>query len=154
MKYFLNVFGINPSEIYSYIKLINDKYTKINYPYMLDGIILNSIIDKYTNKPADIKNLNIKWKPENLNTIDFYLQIKKDRHTKEAIIVYDNTFSNTESYKIGYLNVGNRSKISHKEEPILFKKNENKHVINLIVDNNKNIRDKEGNLVLDETVVE
>ncbi len=156
VKYFLNTFGINNLEIYNYIKLINDIYanTKIKYPYMLDGVILNSVIDKYTNKPAEIKNLNIKWKPENLNTIDFYLQTKKNRFTKDDVIAFDNTFSSTYSYKVGYLNVGNKSKHSNKEEPVLFKKHENKYIINLIVDENNNIRDKEGNLVLDNTVVE
>ena len=155
-KYFINLFNINKSEIYNYIVLINNKYnTMNNYPYTLDGVILNSIIDIYSNKVELIKNLNIKWKPENLNTIDFYLNIKKNKMDMSDVIVFDGTISEDAQYKIGYLHVGNKRKDgNNKEEPVLFKKNLQKHLINLVLDKDGLMRDINGDIVLDNTVIE
>ena len=154
-KYFINTFNINKSEIYNYIVLINNKYKNINnYPYKLDGVILNSIVDIYSNKVNLIKNINIKWKPENLNTIDFYLNIKKNKVDMSDVIVFDETISEDSQYKIGYLHVGHKPNDGNKEEPILFKKNLQKHLINLVLDKDGLMRDINGDIILDNTVIE
>ena len=53
--------------------MVFTKSSKINLPYQLDGIMFTPQNQIYT-KIKDLKYKIYKWKPPNLNSIDFYIK--------------------------------------------------------------------------------
>lgn len=152
-KYFCLPIGGSKNEIYLYSDILWNIFTNTdsdNLPYVLDGLIYTPINQIYT---ADVKFLEhkiYKWKPPNKNSIDFYVTTVKDKATNKDVLYYDNTY-NENTYKILNLHVG-RS-INNIEMPILFREKDNLYVAK-IGDDNGVIRDIEGDIIQDESVVE
>lgn len=161
-KFFIDVKGLSEWEIFQYSKLIWEGYTlmkNINCPYILDGLIYQPLQQSYIT--VNSKYNDFKWKPENKNSIDFYVTyVKSD--TNQELAVYDNSYTNKNSeedveyvpnkyYKILKLHVG--SSDGDKQVPIPFKENLNLHHAYIYLDNNE-ARDINGDIILDKTVVE
>jgi hypothetical protein len=156
-KYFIFVLGGADSEIFSYSDIIWNTYTKSdskNVPYILDGLIYTPLDQIYTKSLKETKHRNYKWKPANKNSIDFFVRFEKDPQTGKLLNVYDDASGdNVEgvTYKILNLHVG--KVVNNIEVPVLFRKFENLHVAKLGSVNGM-VRDIEGDIIQDNTVVE
>lgn len=181
-KYFIPTFGLHDSEIFLYSKIFWNYYANSsNYPYRLDGLVYQPLQHPYETIKKNIKLNDYKWKPEENNSIDFYIEFARDENDK-IYILYDNVLNkideentgieNTENlenpeidnkieneliYKICYLHVG--KSIDKKETPVIFNPEYNNpnhdiHVVYLPIDKNNNVRDVENNIIQDKTVVE
>ncbi len=171
-KYFIFVQGGQSNEIFKYSDLIWNKYTKdkeTNCPYLLDGLIYQPVDQKYITDTKLSKFPDYKWKPNEKNSIDFYILFERDRKTNNIVTLYDN--SNVESennngegeqlrnkpYKIIKLYVGRAIKDMDKrvETPVIFEpeKDSVKHLAYLYLQDNE-VRDISGNIIQDGTVVE
>jgi len=164
-KYFIFPIGGHPVEIYLYSKLIWDEY--VNAPYLLDGLIYTPIKQKYNIISSTIVKSTFKWKPSSKNSIDFYVLYEKDQDTKQILNVYDNSIEEPDElniddkgeiqkeknkiYRILNLYVGKNE--NGKETPVLFQKEEKNYIANIYLTNNE-VRDIEGNIIEDKTVVE
>lgn len=173
-KYFIFLMGGHPSEVYAYTDLMWNIYinNKIDSPYHLDGIIFTGIEQPYilhTMKVPVIYKI-YKWKPSDKNSIDFYIEFERDSQTKEILDVYDASKTNTiteykhneedlnyyetdkKIYKIANLYVGKRMP-NNKETYVLFQKDAGTYIANLYIQDG-HVRDIEGNIIQDKTVVE
>jgi len=156
-KYFIPVFGAQDNEIFKYSELLWNKYVlspSTECPYILDGLIYHPLDQKYITSVKESKYVEYKWKPPTKNSIDFYVQFEKDRHTGKAITLYDNSnegYSKDKPYRVAFLYVGKRLKTA--EQPVLFQEENNRHAAYLFLDNGQ-IRDEEGEIIQDNTVVE
>jgi len=164
-KYFIFPIGGHPVEIYLYSKLIWDEY--VNAPYLLDGLIYTPIKQKYNIISSTTVKSTFKWKPSSKNSIDFYVLYEKDQDTKQILNVYDNSIKEPDElniddkgeiqkeknkiYRILNLYVGKNE--NGKETPVLFQKEEKNYIANIYLTNNE-VRDIEGNIIEDKTVVE
>lgn len=168
-KYFIHSLGAKPWEIFAYSSLIWKLYTSdatIKCPYILDGLIYQPNEQAYViNKKESVFD-DYKWKPPNKNSIDFYIEFKKDKENN-IINVYDNSYgeisddpnatANGEDrlsdklYKICKLKVG--KVIDGNHDAVLFKENEGLCDAYLLLQDNE-ARDVEGNIIFDKTVVE
>ena len=156
-KYFIFPLGGLSCEIYKYSDILWNIYTKSHsdkVPYILDGLIYTPISQIYTNVGSQLKHSIYKWKPPNKNSIDFYVKFEKDQETGKDLIVYDNALSDeisNKTYKILNLYVG---KIVNKIEiPVLFRKQENLYIAK-ICDEDGIVRDSEGDIIMNDSVVE
>lgn len=155
-KLFINVLGGRRNEIYKYSKLLWDKYifdSSVQCPYILDGLVYHPLEQKYVIGKTTTY-IEYKWKPSDKNSIDFYVEYERSPDTGNIIILYDN--SNDENiqnkpYKIINLYVGKREK--GVEIPTLFRKDDGGYKAYLFLDGTE-VRDIEGNIVQDKTVVE
>ena len=172
-KFYAFPLGGNGAEIFNYSTKMWDLYTKeLDCPYILDGLIYAPLEQKYTRILKETKYRNLKWKPKEKNSIDFYIEFEKD-NKNEILNVFDDSNSNEISekmengeqslldtnvlkdsgkvYKIANLYVGKLK--NGAEYPTLFHKDKNGYLCHLyIVD--KEARDIEGNVIQDKTVVE
>ena len=156
-KYFIFVLGGSDSEIFNYSDIMWNTYTKLgldNVPYILDGLIYTPLNQIYTRSRKDIKLRNYKWKPANKNSIDFFVKFEKDPQTGKLLNVFDDSIDDNiegKTYKILNLHVG--KVVNNIEVPVLFRKFENLHICKL---GNVNgvVRDIEGDIIQDNTVVE
>ena len=156
-KYFIFVLGGSDSEIFKYSSIIWNMYTKSNakdVPYILDGLIYTPLNQIYTKSLKDTKHRIYKWKPPNKNSIDFFIRFEKDKQTGKYLNVFDDTNEDGidgSTYKIINLHVGKI--MNNIETPVLFRKFDNLHIAK-ISDSNGVVRDIEGDLLQDNTVVE
>lgn len=156
-KYFIYVFGGSDNEIFAYSKLMWNKYTnnnKYKCPYLLDGLLYTGLDQKYTKNLKEIKYNTYKWKPPHTNSIDFYIQFEKNENNN-IITLFDDSNDEKVSgkyYRICNLFVGRL--INDNEQPVLFKKDEGLYIAHLFVQDDGEIYDIEGNIILDNTVVE
>lgn len=154
-KFFIPVTGGDRAEIYKYSYLFWNIYKQDNdakWPYMLDGLIYHPLEEKYSTK--DIKLYEYKWKPPDKNSIDFYIEFKKDPLTNKVLKVYDNSnddFERDKVYKICNLYVGKN--VRGKEVPIIFDKEGFNGEAYIFLENDE-ARDIEGDIIADKTVVE
>lgn len=156
-KYFIPATGLTENEIFKYSMVIWNKYmySPVKYPYMLDGIVYQPLNQAYITDSKLSKLSDYKWKPSENNTIDFYVQFAKNPTTGKILDVYDN--SSTEdikdkTYRICYLSVGKRSK-EGVEVPVYFNEDKKLHIALLFLQDGT-VKDKEGNIIQDNTVVE
>lgn len=177
-KYFMFPIGIEENEIFQYSKLFWRYYkSSKDYPYNLDGLVYQPINQKYYTQ----NYRNLKWKPEENNSIDFYIEYERDPQTHKILTVFNNLIDeslnedstnntynnglqptshiNDTLYRICKLYVGqilpNNKEIPVKFDPKLNNPNHNVHIVNLIVDpKTGNCLDSEGNVIQDHTVVE
>lgn len=176
-KYFIFPLGAADYEIYSYSDLLWNSCTKdtiVDCPYELDGLTYTPLEQKYTKSMKETKYPIYKWKPETHNSMDFYIEFERDNNTNRILDVFDNTNKNNLSnyieknkddvyddnlknvktegyYRILKLHVGRI--INKKEYPILFQENMNNHLAYIYI-RDGHIRDIEGNIIQDKTVVE
>lgn len=158
-KYFAFVKGGSDSEVFKYSSMMWNLYTKdsrVKLPYILDGIIFTPQEQKYTTILKDTKYRTYKWKPPNQNTIDFFVRFEKNPETGKIINVYDDSNESKLSGKVyKILNLYNGKNVNNIEVPTLFKKEDNLHIARLPVANDGDvIRDEEGDMIQDNTVVE
>jgi hypothetical protein len=156
-KYFIPVTGAVPWEIFAYSSMLWNKHTSdksVQTPYQLDGLIYQALNQDYNTSMRDSKLLDYKWKPKNKNSIDFYITFTRDRETGKILTVYDNSvdeFVKNKPYKICNLHVGKQGKYGM--EPTLFREKENGYLAHIFLKNGEAV-DIEGNLLMDNTVVE
>ena len=156
-KLFLFPTGGSSSECFLFSDLIwinCTKNTNIDCPYLLDGIIFTSVEQKYSKDKKDQRHPTYKYKPPQTNSLDVYITFEKNKETGGYMDFYDNTIENKlpfKNYRIINLFVGEN--VGGKEIPVPFMKEQLNNTIYLpIIDNV--IRDVEGNLIQDKTVVE
>lgn len=154
-KVFLFPLGGDNCEVFSLSNLMWNCLTNnmdVKCPYLLDGIIYTGIEQKYSKNKRDQKYPIYKYKPPTTNSIDVYVTYQYNE-TGGYVDFFDNTISNTKNtiYRIVNFSVGDY--ISDKEVPILFMKEENNHEAFFPLDKGE-IRDVEGNLVTNNSVIE
>jgi len=156
-KLFLFPTGGDNCEVYSFSNLVWSlctHNTKINCPYVLDGIIYTGIDQKYTRDKRDQKYPIYKYKPPSTNSIDVYITFQKNIETGGFLDIYDNSIYGAGVDKIfRIINFYVGDFISNKEVPVPFMKEENNHEAFFPIEREQ-VRDIEGNLVNDNTVVE
>lgn len=168
-KYFIVPTNIgNQNDIYKLSQVLYDTYTNgldVKCPYILDGIIYTPLMQKYSRSKKDTKFNTLKWKPEQNNSIDFYIEFERDPSTNKIFKVFDRTINkddideyneeqNEEKsifYQIANLYVGKVK--NNVEDPVLFQKENNNHIAYLILTDNYP-RDVNGYIIEDKTVVE
>ena len=157
-KYFIFVKGGSESEVFKYSSTMWYLYTKnkdVDTPYTLDGIIFTPQEQKYTANLKETKYRIYKWKPPNQNTIDFFIKFEKNSDTGKIINVYDDANDDKVSGKVyKIVNLYNGKNINNIEVPTLFKSDDNLHIAHLEVDEIGVVRDEEGDIIQDNTVVE
>lgn len=156
-KYFIPVLGGADNEIYKYSKLLWEKYTTDQSsvsPYVLDGLVYHPLNQKYEVSVKESKYSEYKWKPPTKNSIDFYITIERDKETGRILTLFDNSSDDDledKPYRIIYLHCG---RINHnKEQPVLFQEKEGRHLAYIYLKDGV-MRDIEGNIIQDKTVVE
>jgi len=156
-KYFIGATGACRWDIYRFSELMWKKYTEdssVNCPYVLDGLIFQPLEQTYITNPKDSKYFEFKWKPPHSNSIDFYVTFEKDKNTGKPLTIYDNSnddFVRNKPYRICKLHVGKR--VNNKESPVLFNEQNEGYWAYLFTENGE-VRDEDGNIVTDGTVVE
>lgn len=156
-KLFLFPSGGDNSEVYSFSHLIWNCCTnnqKISCPYLLDGIIYTALDQKYTRDLREQKYPIYKYKPPHTNSIDVYITFQRNTETNGFLDIYDNSVSGTNTNKIfRVINFFVGDSIGNKEVPVPFMREENNHEAFFPLDRNE-VRDVEGNIVNDSTVIE
>jgi SAM-dependent methyltransferase len=156
-KMFLFPTGGENSEVYSFSHLLWNACTtnmKISCPYILDGIIYTGIDQKYSRDKREHKYPIYKYKPPHTNSIDIYLTFQRNMETGGYLEIYDNSLGSggkNKVFRVANFYVGDL--VGNKEVPVPFMKEENNHEAYFILEKNE-VRDIEGNLINDETVVE
>lgn len=177
LKYFLPCGYGKSSEIFKYSVIFWEQYIKKQiHPYNLDGLVYQPLLQKYTKK-ADL--IDLKWKPEDKNSIDFYIEFLKDEKTDKPYIIFDNIDNKIDledddiestvegdiektkekiNYNIVYLYVGNqtdnKTEIPELFNPKLNNPDKDLYKAYIPIDENGYCRDIEGNIIQDKTVVE
>lgn len=105
----------------SIIQCCSDLLGKISagsFRYNTDGLIFTSMslgvgMEKNGDTVPDMKYTwghSFKWKPPEFNTIDFLIEIKKDKGKDEIVYISSDKNQNIDSYKIIHLYVGHDSR--------------------------------------------
>ncbi len=158
-KFFMPVFGAKKWELYDYSVEYWKLYvsdSKIKMPYLLDGLVYHPLEQSYITNINESKYQEFKWKPSTKNSIDFYIEFKRDRITGNILDVYDN--SNEEhvrnrTYRICTLYVG--KVVKNREQPVPFEQNYNIPEAYLYMrEGDTEVRDLNGDIISDRTVVE
>lgn len=155
-KMFIFPMGGDSSEVYSFSNLIWSgctKSDKVNCPYLLDGIIYTGIDQKYIKDRRDHKYPIYKYKPPSTNSIDIYITYQKNTENGGYLEVYDNSVGGINNKVFRVINFFVGDLIGNKEVPVPFMKDDNNHQAFFALDNGA-VRDIEGNLINDETVIE
>jgi SAM-dependent methyltransferase len=154
-KYYILPKGIQSNEIFMYTNLIWNKFTENNskLPYKLDGIIYTPINQEYISSVNSDQKLmhEYKLKPIEKLTIDFYIEFEKNPHTLKNLIIFDKTLGENEFYKCNLFVNDTTNHLKH--EPIPFLKEENGHFTYIPIVNGV-VKDKDGTIINDKTVVE
>ena len=156
-KMFLFPTGGNSSEVYSFSNIIWSGCTsnqKLACPYLLDGIIYTGLDQKYTKDKREHKFPIYKYKPPTTNSIDIYLTFQRNMETGKYLEIYDNSVGGSGTnkiFRVANFYVGDI--IGNKEVPVPFMKEENNHEAFFLLERDE-VRDIEGNLVNDGTVIE
>ena len=155
-KMFIFPMGGDSSEVYSFSNLIWTGCTtsqKVSCPYFLDGIIYTAIDQKYIRDKREQKFPIYKYKPPITNSIDVYITYQKNTESGGYLEFYDNTIAGINNKVFRVINFFVGDLIGNKEVPTPFMKEQNNHEAYFALENEA-VRDIEGNLVNDETVVE
>jgi len=157
-KLYFVPYGIDPCEIFMYASMIWKLYVYNELPpYKLDGMIYTPQNTPYMidadSKNFDAKPFEYKWKPPNLNSIDFFIRFEKNETTQSDAIYFDES-DNTKvvnQYKVCKLFVHTQNK--GQEIPTPFKIGGVEQRANIYI-NDGDTRDIEGKIIEDNTVVE
>ena len=155
-KMFLFPTGGSNCEVYSFSNLIWSGCTSnptINCPYLCDGIIYTGIDMKYTRDKKEQKYPIYKYKPPTTNSLDVYIIFQKNTDTGGFLEIYDNSVGNNinKVFRVANFFVGDM--IGNKEVPVPFMKEDNNNEAYFLLERDE-VRDIEGNIVNDGTVVE
>ena len=156
-KIFLYPSGGSSSEVFLFSDIIWNNCTKnvnVDCPYHLDGIILTPLEQKYTRDRKEQKYPIYKYKPPHTNSLDVYITFEKNKDTGGFMDIFDNSLPDKIEFKtFRVINLFVGDVVNGREQPVPFMKEENNCIIYLpLVDGN--IRDVEGNIIMDNTVVE
>jgi len=155
-KMFIFPTGGNNSEVYSFSNTIWSGCTNnenVSCPYLLDGIIYTGVDQKYIREKREHKYPIYKYKPPSTNSIDVYITYQKNMELGGNLEVYDNTIKTVHNKIFRVINFFVGDAIGNKQVPVPFMKNEHNHEAFFPLENGE-VRDVEGNLVNDETVIE
>ena len=155
-KLFLFPQGGNNSEIFLFSKLIWLNCTKniVKCPYILDGIIYTGMNQKYTKDRKEHKYPIYKYKPPHTNSLDVYITFEKNYDTGGYMNIFDNSLPDKleyNEYRVTNFFVGEQFGGSEKPVPFMPESNNDKAYFPLI---KGEVRDVEGNIVQNNTVVE
>lgn len=129
-------------EIYKYADLIWNTF--IRMPYLLDGIIFTNTTIPYIKKKGSI----YKWKPDEYNSIDFYIKFKKNEKRQIEYVEKD-----MKKFIIIELYCYDENK--EKEHYLVpFKKNENLHLAFIEIKENGFAHDSNGEIINENTIIE
>ena len=153
-KYFMFPTGAIKNEVYLFCKLMWEQYTPANVPYELDGLTCTPLDQRYTKKRQDQKRAIYKWKPANMSSIDFWIELDKDR-LGNVVTYFDTTdpITNGEPYCICTLHVGTSGNTASPERPVPFMPEQQLDKVYLPIINGQ-ARDQSGIVINDKTVVE
>lgn len=156
-KIFLYPSGGSSSEVFLFSDVIWNNCTKntnIECPYLLDGIIFTPLEQKYSRDRKEQRYPIYKYKPPHTNSLDVFITFEINKDTGNYMDIFDNSLPDkidNKTFRVVNLFVGDI--VGGREQPIPFMKEDNNHIIYLpLIDGN--IRDVEGNIILDKTVVE
>ena len=156
-KYFMFPSGGNSSETFIFSDIIWTSCTeneKINCPYDLDGIIYTGMEQRYTRDKREQKLPIYKYKPPDKNSIDVYVTYERNNETGKYLEVFDNSLPDkieNQNFRILNFNVGEF--VGNKEIPVPFMKEDENNQAFFPVERGE-VRDIEGNLIQDKTVIE
>lgn len=156
-KFFIFPSGALPSEVFMFSDLIWEGCTEkesVKCPYLLDGIILTPLEQKYTNIKAEQKLPIYKYKPPEKNSIDFYLIFPRNQDTGGFLEIFDNSDNGKirgQNYRVANFYVGDR--LGNKEVPVPFMKEYNNFEAFFPVEDGQ-VRDIAGDVIQDKTVIE
>lgn len=156
-KIFLYPSGGSSSEVFLFSDIIWNNCTKnanVDCPYKLDGIILTPLEQKYTQDRKEQRYPIYKYKPPHTNSLDVYITFEKNKDTGGYMDIFDNSLPDkidNKTFRVINMFVGDV--VGGREQPVPFMREANNHIIYLpLIDGN--IRDVEGNIVMENTVVE
>lgn len=136
-KYIILPTGLEgKNEVYMYAEKIWNAFQSM--PYKLDGIIFTNINQVYEKSFKLQKDPIYKWKPIELNSIDFYIIFDKNK-----IVEIEK-----QNYQMIFLYNYNHKGI------VPFKKKENLHIGYIKCDNDNILKDDENKIVKSKTIVE
>jgi SAM-dependent methyltransferase len=156
-KYFIFPTGGSNSEVFQFIDLIWSSCTSddsVKCPYSLDGTICQGLVQKYTRDKREQQYPTYKYKPPETNSIDVYIEFERNKELGGYLDIFDNSLpEKVENQNFRVVNFFVGDFIGNKEVPVPFMRNE---------DNNQGyfpivkgeVRDIEGNLIQDKTVIE
>ena len=156
-KMFLFSSGGSDSEVFLFSDLLWTGLTKdekVNCPYKLDGIIYTGIEQKYTIDKREQKYPIYKYKPPSTNSVDVFIRFEKNPETGGYLDIFDNSLpQQIEDQNFRVINLFVGEFINDKEVPVPFMKDKNndKAFFPLV---RGEVRDIEGDLIQDETVIE
>lgn len=161
-KLFIFPTGGSNSEAFLYAHLIHNSCTnsnKVKCPYYLDGIIFTGLEQKYTRDKREQKYPIYKYKPPETNSIDVYVIFQRNPETGGHLEIFDNSLpikmtgtNGTEQvFRVANFYVGDL--VGNKEVYVPFMKEENNHEAFFPL-NKGQVRDVEGNIIQDNTVIE
>ena len=159
-KLFIFPTGGSNSDVFLYAYLIHNGCTnsnKVNCPYYLDGIIFTGLEQKYTRDKREQKYPIYKYKPPETNSIDIYITYQRNPETGGYLEIFDNSLpikmgaGTEQGFRVTNFNVGDL--IGNKELPVPFMKEENNNEAFFPLVRGE-VRDVEGNIVQDNTVIE
>ena len=157
-KLFFFPLGASDSEVFlfSYLIWYNcTKNDKIKCPYLLDGIIYTGIEQKYTKDRREQKYPIYKYKPPEMNSLDVYIEFQSNSMEKGGFLdIFDNSLPDeidNQYFRVTNFYVGDI--VGTKETPIPFMKDAENNEAYLPITKGQ-VRDVEGNIVQNNTVVE
>lgn len=157
-KLFIFPLGASDSEVflYSYLIWYNcTKNEKISCPYLLDGIIYTGIEQKYSKDRREQKFPIYKYKPPEMNSLDVYIQFADNEDDKGKFLdIFDNSLPDkidNQFFRVTNFFVGDS--VGTKEIPVPFMKEADNNQAYLPISKGQ-VRDMEGNIVQNNTVIE
>ncbi len=150
-KIYIFPYGGSDGEIYYYSSAMWEVLVGSDSPYHYDGLIYTPIKSEYISRT---KMNEYKWKPAEMNSIDFFITFEKDEKGKVLTFFDDSTEGVKKSYIICNLKVGMRR--GGIEEPVGFSPNGSiaKKAYLFLKEGESTPRDIEGKIIQDNSVVE
>ena len=156
-KYFIFPLGGSNSEVFQFIDLIWTSCTEdetVKCPYILDGAICQGLVQKYTRDKREQQFPTYKYKPPETNSIDVYVKFARNKELGGYLDIFDNSLPDKiENQNFRVLNFFVGDFIGNKEVPVPFMREEDNDQGYFPIDRGE-VRDVEGNLVQDNTVIE
>lgn len=156
-KYFIFPLGGSNSEVFQFIDLIWTSCTEdetVKCPYILDGAICQGLIQKYTRDKREQQFPTYKYKPPETNSIDVYVKFARNKELGGYLDIFDNSLPDKiENQNFRVLNFFVGDFIGNKEVPVPFMREEDNDQGYFPIERGE-VRDVEGNLVQDNTVIE
>ena len=157
-KLFFFPLGATEAEVFlfSYLIWYNcTKNEKIKCPYLLDGIIYTGIEQKYTKDKREQKYPIYKYKPPEMNSLDVYIEFQANSFEKGGFLdIFDNSLPDeveNQYFRVTNFFVGDI--VGTKETPVPFMKDADNNEAYLPISKGQ-VRDVEGNIIQNNTVVE